>query len=96
MAPTRFAAGIPHKIHEAVGYGVPVVATQLLADQLGWINGEDLLSSDASDPETFIRHCIRLYTNERLWTKLRENALARIEEECSPERFASVLKEVLS
>ena len=96
VAPTRFAAGIPHKIHEAAGHGLPVVATQLLADQLRWTDGEDLLSSDASDPNAFIRHCIDLYTDEGLWTKLRENALARIEEECSPERFAQVLKEVLS
>ena len=96
VAPTRFAAGIPHKVHEAAGHGIPVVATQLLADQLDWKHGEDLLSSDTSDPEAFIRHCIDLYTDERLWTKLRENALARIEEECSPERFASVLKDVLA
>jgi len=96
VAPTRFAAGIPHKIHEASGHGLPVVATQLLADQLKWTNGEDLLSSDASDPEAFIRHCVRLYTDERLWTKLRENALARIEAECSPTQFTRVLKEVLS
>ena len=27
VAPTRFAAGLPHKVHEAAAHGLPVVAT---------------------------------------------------------------------
>src|SRR5262249_4608399 len=36
VAPTRYAAGIPHKAHEAAARGIPIVATPLLASQLGW------------------------------------------------------------
>ncbi len=36
VAPTRFAAGIPVKVIEAAGAGVPVVMTSLLAEQLEW------------------------------------------------------------
>ena len=36
IAPTRFAAGIPHKVHEATAMGIPSVTTPLLAEQLDW------------------------------------------------------------
>ena len=32
IAPTRFAAGIPHKVHEATANGIPCVTTELLAN----------------------------------------------------------------
>jgi glycosyltransferase involved in cell wall biosynthesis len=35
IAPTRYAAGIPHKVHEAAAHGLPCVATELIARQLG-------------------------------------------------------------
>src|SRR5262249_14438914 len=49
IAPTRYAAGIPHKVHEAAARGVPVVATPLIASQLGWTDGDCLLvAADAA------------------------------------------------
>ena len=35
LAPTRFAAGIPHKVHETVARGLPGVVTPILAAQTG-------------------------------------------------------------
>ena len=35
VVPTRFAAGIPHKVHQAAALGVPVVATELIAARSG-------------------------------------------------------------
>jgi GT2 family glycosyltransferase len=86
IAPTRFAAGIPLKVLEAAGLGVPVVATQFLADQLEWSPGEHLLASD--DPRDFARECIRLHTEENLWRKIRDNALAKMASDHSPEEFS--------
>ncbi len=86
VAPTRFAGGIPHKIHEAAAYGVPVVATCLLAEQLGWTDGVELLTAD--DPDAFARQIARLYQDEALWTRLRNAALARMAEDCDPQEFA--------
>src|SRR5262249_16660025 len=39
VAPVRYAAGLPHKVHESAARGLPVVATPLLAAQLGWQDG---------------------------------------------------------
>ncbi len=47
IAPTRYAAGLPHKIHEAAARGLPVVATPLLAGQLEWTERELAIAADA-------------------------------------------------
>jgi GT2 family glycosyltransferase len=90
VAPTRYAAGIPHKVHEAAARGIPIVATPLLASQLGWKHGEAFLVGEGADD--FAEKCIALYNAEPLWTKLRQAGLARIQEECSADHFeASVM-----
>lgn len=94
VAPTRYAAGIPHKVHEAAGYGIPVVATPLLARQLGWENEEQLLVGN--DAKTFAEQCVRLYTNETVWCHLRESALHKLGSENSPEAFRHALDTLLS
>jgi glycosyltransferase involved in cell wall biosynthesis len=85
IAPTRYSAGIPHKIHEAAARGIPVVATPLLARQLGWRDGDPLLVG--ADASSFAAKCIQLYKGEMLWETLRKAGLERIRSECSPEAF---------
>ncbi len=94
VAPTRFAAGIPLKVQQAAASGVPVVATSLLASQLGWSNERELLVADT--PEAFSDAVYRLYTDPALWTQIRNNALQRIVKECSIEGFRSALQRALS
>jgi glycosyltransferase involved in cell wall biosynthesis len=65
VAPTRYAAGIPHKVHQAASLGVPVVATFLLAQQLGWENERHLLVADSA--EDFAAAVSRLFYNATLW-----------------------------
>ena len=93
VVPTRFAAGIPHKAHHVASLGVPMVATDLIAQQLGWTSGRDILSS--TEPHEFARHCRDLYTNQVLWNTLRSNALTRIEEECSVAAFRTTIRQVI-
>ena len=93
VAPTRYAAGIPHKVHEAAAYGLPVVATPILADQLGWRDLVEL--SVAGDAESFARCCTELHEDSRLWRSIREAALDRVSKECSPERFEAALNRIL-
>jgi GT2 family glycosyltransferase/glycosyltransferase involved in cell wall biosynthesis len=93
VAPTRFAAGIPYKVHHAAAHGLPVVCTSLLADQLGWRSGSDLLAADT--PEAFAEHCAGLYKDPDLWQRLRERGLQRIRLDCSREAFSEVLDRVI-
>jgi GT2 family glycosyltransferase len=93
VAPTRYSAGIPIKILSAASYGLPVVATQLLADQLGWTNGKELLVADTA--QDFAQNCVKLYNNSDLWQAIRENAVTRVTEDCSQETFDRTLKNIL-
>lgn len=94
IAPTRFAAGIPRKIHEAAAFGLPVVATSLLARQLGWQDQSELLVADSA--EEYAQCCVRLYTDPKLWSTIRANALDGIVRDCSPETFSRQVAEIFT
>jgi glycosyltransferase involved in cell wall biosynthesis len=93
IAPTRFAAGIPHKVHEAAARGVPVVATSVLARQLGWSDGNQLQIAD--DPAEFAEKCVELHQRAELWSRLRDLALAAIGKECSRFAFEAKIQEIM-
>ncbi len=93
IAPTRYAAGIPYKVHEAAAYGLPVVATTLITEQLDWRHGHDILSADS--PAEFSDYCLRLYSDPKLWHGLRNNAADRIRTDCSSDAFTSALKAIV-
>lgn len=95
VAPTRFAAGTPYKVHEAASFGLPVAATEMLRMQLGWESGRDLLVADSSDPTLFAQHVLALYADEQLWHTIRSAAAERIRNEHQPDRYTSALGAVL-
>jgi glycosyltransferase involved in cell wall biosynthesis len=95
VAPTRYAAGLPYKVHEAASYGLPVVASELLRQQLGWQDGRELIAVDAADPAKFARRIVELYRDAALWQILRENALARVRTELGRAQYAAAVRQVL-
>jgi GT2 family glycosyltransferase len=94
VVPTRFAAGIPHKAHQAAALGVPMVVTDLIREQLRWDAGQELMA--ASDPAGFAEACARVHEDAALWERIRYGALERVRAECSPERFRRTVREVLA
>jgi GT2 family glycosyltransferase len=95
LAPTRFAAGIPFKVHEAASYGVPVMATQLLADQLGWEAGTDLMACPPDDSAAFAEALVAVYSDAAKWQSVRDAALDRIVRECGRAQFTGAIKDIL-
>ncbi len=95
VAPTRFAAGTPYKLHEAAAFGLPIVATALLAQQMGWHDGEELLAGPAGDAAGMARRIAQLYRDAILWNRLRSAALARIARENAPIDFARAVERVV-
>lgn len=95
VAPTRFAAGSPYKVHEAASFGLPVVATDLLRQQLGWDNGTDLLSANVDDPARFAEHIVMLYRDAALWESLRDHALERVRAENGRDSYAATIQQAL-
>jgi GT2 family glycosyltransferase/glycosyltransferase involved in cell wall biosynthesis len=95
IAPTRFAAGTPYKIYEAAAHGLPCVATDLLAAQLGWQSGGELLAAPINDARRFAAQIAVLYRTEAVWSKLRKQALARLKADHAAENFNRIVAEVL-
>lgn len=93
VVPTRFAAGLPFKAHEAAGFGVPLVVSPVIGRQMKWDHGLDYFA--ANDSDEFVEYCIRLYGDEPLWERLRSNSLARVKAELSPAAFADGLRSIL-
>jgi hypothetical protein len=89
VAPTRFAAGIPHKVHEAAGSGLPCVVTPHLLDQLGWTSGKEVLVGE--DARAFAQACARLYADKLAWTTIRDNAIEAVKRDCDPLKFIAAL-----
>ncbi len=87
VAPTRYAAGSPYKVQEAASFGLPVVATSLLAEQLEWHDNQELLAVPTDDPRGMAERIVALYRDETLWQRLRDSALGRLIAENGPETY---------
>ncbi len=94
IAPTRFAAGIPHKVHEAAAQGIPAVVTPLLARQLGWRHEREVLVGE--NPESFAEQCLRLYRDAELWERISAAGREAVARDCSEERFRQTLEGLFS
>lgn len=93
IAPTRFAAGIPHKVHEAAANGLPSVVTPLLAGQLTWSHDSELLVAESA--EQFAEQCLRLYRSPELWARLQAGGLSAVSRDCSEEAFSEAIFSVV-
>jgi GT2 family glycosyltransferase len=94
VAPTRYAAGISLKVIEAAARGIPIVSTSLVAQQLGWVAGIEILTADS--PTDFATAIASLYADRDLWLRVREAALKRVGSDYSPAAFRSAVNRALS
>lgn len=92
IVPTRFAAGIPHKAHEAAAQGLPMVVTPLIASQLGW--QDEIAVGDS--PTSFAKACLDLYNDPELWVAKRLSALKAVERDCNRQHFQKIVELILA
>jgi GT2 family glycosyltransferase len=95
IAATRFAAGTPYKLYETASFGLPAVTTDLLAAQLQWQNGIELLTAPVNDAKTFAAQIAHLYRSEASWYQTRANALQRIANDHTAAQFNASLSRIL-
>jgi len=93
VAPTRFSAGIPLKVYEAMANGIPCVISKLLATQMNILDGSCALIAETK--EEFIKSCHSLYENEILWNKLKNNSYKLIIKNCNIQKFKTKLKSII-
>lgn len=93
VAPLRFGAGVKGKVNQSMAYGQPVVATTLAVEGMAIAHEAQALVAD--DAHVFAIECVRLYSNEALWLKLSDAALANIEQHFSFAAAREALRGVL-
>ncbi|MDG6095727.1 glycosyltransferase [Acetobacter sp. AN02] len=95
IAPTRYAAGIPYKIHEAASYGIPIVASDILGVQLGWEDGKEAFLSSTYDPEDFRKKILNLYYNKNIWNTIRQNEIENIRKNNNFLKYKKDIKRII-
>lgn len=97
VVPTRFAAGIPHKAHEAAARGIPMVVTDLISQQLNWTSGEQLLASASNaDAADFANWCVSLYRDNALWDAIRAGSIDKVQHDCNSASFNESIRDAIS
>jgi len=96
IAPTRFAAGLPFKVHEAVSMGLPTVVTELLAQQLSWGEGDGISVVRVSDEQAFASASISLYLDKEMWSEYQSNGQIIMDRDAGCDQFATSVHEISS
>jgi len=91
IVPTRYAAGIPFKAHEAAAHGLPLVTTQLIAEQLGW----EQIVPNSDDASIFAQACVELHEDAQRWQQARVEILDAVERDCAPAQVRAVVSRVV-
>lgn len=89
IAPIRFGAGSKGKVGEAMGHGLPVVATSIAAEGFDLVHAESAMIADS--PDEFARAVVQVYTQEDLWVNLAENGRTRVTANFTPEVVEQVI-----
>lgn len=77
VAPLRFGAGMKGKIGQSLEFGLPIVSTDIGVEGVGLTDNENVLV--ANETQAFAAKILALYSNEELWTKVRNNSLLALE-----------------
>jgi len=91
LAPTRYAAGLAHKVQHSISKGLPVVTTQLICQQMEWDEGNGLLCSN--DPSEIAKKINHIYNEPDLWERVQASGLQRIAKECDQKHIREALRE---
>jgi glycosyltransferase involved in cell wall biosynthesis len=94
VVPTRFAAGIPLKLLQAMGSGLPSVVTPIIADQLNLSNTRHVLVAET--PDEFAEKVVRLYSEQDLWNTIHRNSFEYIQNNFSREIMREKLANLIS
>ena len=73
VAPLRYGAGMKGKIGHSLEYGLPVVTTDIGAEGMGLIDGENALI--ANTEEEFAEAILALYKNKDTWDKVHQGSM---------------------
>jgi O-antigen biosynthesis protein len=94
VAPLLSGAGIKGKVLESMAYGLPAVLTEVASEGTGLTHGVSTLI--ARKPEDWVDAIIKLYDDEKLWSRFSENELTLVKEKYSFEHGKKVFKDIFA
>ncbi|MFN7472889.1 MAG: glycosyltransferase [Roseiflexaceae bacterium] len=83
IAPLRYGAGVKGKVTMSMCNGIPVVGTAIAFEGMSLTNGVEMLAADAAIE--MANHIVAAYSDEQLWYRLSDAAVARAQAEYSAE-----------
>lgn len=94
VAPMRFGAGMKGKIITTLGKGLPTVMTDVAAEGMGVLDGENGLI--ANTPDEISEAVIKIYKDQRLWSLISKNGIQLSESLCGKESSFKSLRKILA
>lgn len=94
IAPIRFGAGFKGKIAKAMSHGLPVVTTNIGAEGMGVIDGENIMIAD--DAKGFAQKVEKVYKSKELWEKISKKSIEYIKNSYSIPNARKKLGRIIS
>ena len=94
VSPVLYAAGVPIKIIEATAAGLPTAASRLMARQLAWTPGREIVGEDTAD--ALAEASVALHEDAFKWEAMRSASQARLAAEHSAAHFRGQLHLLLN
>lgn len=94
VAPMRIVRGVPNKVLEAMGMGIPVVATPAAIQGIDVVDGEEILT--ASSAEAFAAQVMRLLRDHDLGRALTARAWKKMKRDYDWDAIGARLEALLS
>jgi hypothetical protein len=93
VCPLRVGAGVKGKVMSALSYGVPIVSTSVGIEGAQLASGADVLVADT--PAAFAALTLKLYRDEKLWSRLSLNGQRLVREKFSIDMGCTALAEAV-
>lgn len=93
VSPLRYGAGFKGKNAMAMGYGLPLVTTDVGGEGMSLKDGKTVLI--ANDAKSFARAVVRLYSERKLWERISAGSLEHVRKNFSKEKASNRIREIL-
>jgi glycosyltransferase involved in cell wall biosynthesis len=94
IAPLRYGAGVKGKVTMSMCNGIPVVGTAIAFEGMSLTNGIEMLAADAA--LEMANHIVHAYSDEQLWYRLSDAAVARAHAEYSAEANIPLFRRIIA
>jgi len=93
VCPMTYGAGMKGKLGTAVAAGTPIVTTAIGAEGFDFVDGQDCFIAD--EPQDFADKCLRLLSEDSLWSQFSTKAKAMVAEKFSIEAVSERIEALL-